>query len=343
MRRFIRLAVLACAAFTSLAFAGSALGAYSPSLAARSTTNAPGQPTKMLFEHFQSLDDDATAKDTIYVPLGYGVNLTQPVGTTIGSIDALVVLRNAGNAQVEARGTVVADSPANYPPGLNKCTPGQPPHEAVWRADVTVAGTALHIPIYVDHVSAGPEAAFAAAKIQLCLSGPSDPQSPGGAQLFDAVFDVNGVFTNPASTAPRIWHALFTPYIAGTTTPNPAGTTEGQAWVPRSVSLSLTVKRLKHGVVILSGRLSVDGSGISGPRVEFFVGNKRVGRATLKPPGRYTFRTRIKRKTRFQARLDIVGSLASCPAPGIGAPQGCKTASLWISAKSKTVAVKPKK
>ena len=37
---------------------------------------------------------------------------------------------------------------------------------------VTVAGTPLRVPIYVDHVSAGPEAAFASAKIQLCLAGP---------------------------------------------------------------------------------------------------------------------------------------------------------------------------
>jgi hypothetical protein len=341
MRRFIRLAVLACAALASLALTGTALAAYSPSLAARSVTNAPGQPTRMLFEHYQSLDDDATAKDTIYVPLGYGVNLTQPVGTPIGSIDALIVLRKAGNAQVEATGTVVADNPANYPPASNRCTPGQQ-HEAVWRADVTVAGTPIQVPMYIDHVSAGQEAAYAAAKIQLCLSGPEDPQSPAGAQLFDAVFDVNGVFTNPASTGRRIWHALFTPYIAGTTTPNPAGTTEGQAWVPASVSLSLAVKRLKRGVVLLQGRLSVDGSGIFGPRVEFYVRNRRVGRATLRPPGRYSFRTRIKRKTRFQARVNIIGNLSRCPAPAVSAAP-CRTASLWIVARSRTVLARPKK
>ena len=340
MRRFIRLAVLACAALAALAFAGGAFGAYSPTLAARSLTNAPGRPTTMLIEHYQDVNDDATAKDTIYVPLGYGVNLTQPVGTPIGRIGALLVLRQAGNAQVEVEGTVVADNPANYPQATNRCTPGQA-HEAVWRADVTVAGTPLQVPLYVDHVSAGPEAAFASAKIQLCLAGPIG--TPAGAQLFDAIFEVNGVFTNPTSTGRRIWHALFTPYIAGTPTPNPAGTIESQAWVPASVSLSLAVKRLKRGFVLLQGRLSVDGSGIFGPRVEFYVGNRRVGRATIRRPGRYSFRTRIKRKTRFQARVNIIGNLSSCPGPAIGAPQGCRTASLWIVARSRTVLARPKK
>ena len=332
--------MLACAASASLAFTGTALGVYSPRLAVRATTNAPGQPTTLLISPYQSLDDDATAKVTIYVPLGYGVNLTQPVGTPIGDINALLVLRQAGNAQVEVEGTVVADSPANYPPASNQCTPGET-HEAVWRVDVMVAGTPLRVPIYVDHVSAGPEAAFASAKIQLCLAGPIG--TPAGAQLYDAVFDAKGVFTNPASTQPRIWHALFTPYVAGTPTPNPAGTIESQAYVPATIRMSLTVKRLKRGVVLLQGRLTADGSGIGGPSVEIYAGNRRVGRAKLARSGSFSFRKRIKRKTRFQARINIAGSLATCPAPPIGAPQGCQTATMWVVARSRTVLARPKR
>jgi hypothetical protein len=340
MRRFIRLAIAAGAVVSALAFSGSAFAAYSPLLAVRSLTNGPGQPTTMLIEHYQSLDDDATAKDTIYVPPGYGVNLTQPVGTKIGDIDALLVLRQGGNAQVQVQGTVTADSPANYPPATNQCTPGQS-HEAVWRVDVTVAGTPLRVPMYVDHVSAGPEAAFASAKIQLCLAGPIG--TPAGAQLFDALFSVEGVFTNPTSSARRFWHALFTPYVAGSPTPNPGGTTEGQAWAAASLNLSLSAKRLKRGVVLLQGRLIVDGAGISGPTVDIYSGNRRVGRTRLTPPNRFSFRKRIKRKTRFQARINFVGEFASCFAPPIGAPQGCRTASLWMFGRSRTVSVKPRR
>lgn len=341
MRRFIRVAIAAGAVVSALAFSGSALAAYAPTLAVRSITNAPGQPTTVLIEHFQSLDDDATAKDTIYAPLGYGVNLTQPVGTKIGDIDALVVLRQGGNAQVEVTGTVTADSPANYPPATNQCTPGQS-HEAVWRADVTVAGTPLRVPMYVDRVSAGPEAAFASAKIQLCLAGPIG--TPAGAQLFDAVFDVQGVFTNPTSSARRIWRALFTPYVAGTPTPNPTGTIEGQAWAAARVNLSLSAKRLKRGVVVLQGRLIVDGSGIWGPTVDIYSGNRRVSRVRVTRPGRFTFRKRIKRTTRYQARINFIGQFASCFAPPIGvAPQGCRTASLWMFGRSRTVVARPRR
>jgi hypothetical protein len=340
MRRFIRLAIAAGAVVSALAFSGSALAAYTPKLAVRSLTPGSGNPTTVRIEHYQSLDDDATAKDTIYAPPGYGVNLTQPVGTKIGDIAALVVLRQGGNAQVEVSGTVTADSPANYPPATNQCTPGQS-HEAVWRADVTVAGTPLRVPMYVDRVIAGPEAAFASAKIQLCLAGPIG--TPAGAQLFDAVFDVQGVFTNPTSTERRVWRALFTPYIAGQPFPNAAGTVEGQAWAARSTNLSLSAKRLKRGFVSLQGRLLVDGVGISGPSVDVFTGNRRVGRARLRPPGRFALRKRIKRKTRFQARIDSIGEFASCFAPPIGAPQGCRSATLWMVGRSRTVSVKPRR
>jgi hypothetical protein len=340
MRRFIRLAIAAGAVVSALAFSGSALAAYAPTLAVRSLTSGSGNPTTVRIEHYQSLDDDATAKDTIYAPLGYGVNLTQPVGTKIGDIGALLVLRQGGNAQIEVTGAVTADSPANYPPATNQCTPGQS-HEAVWRADVTVAGTPLRVPMYVDRVTAGPEAAFASAKIQLCLAGPIG--TPAGAQLFDAIFDVQGVFTNPTSPERRIWRALFTPYVAGTPTPNPAGTIESQAWAAARTSLSLSAKRLKRGVTVLQGRLTVDGAGISGPSVDIYSGTRRVGRTRLTPPNRYTFRKRIKRKTRFQARINFVGEFSSCFAPPIGAPQGCRTASLWIVANSRTVSVKPRR
>ena len=340
MRRCIRLGLAAGAVVSALAFSGSALAAYAPTLAVRSLTGTAGQPTTVLIEHYQGLADDATAKDTIYVPPGYGVNLTQPVGTKIGDIGAILVLRQAGDAQVQVTGAVTADSPANYPPASNQCTPGQS-HEAVWRADVTVAGTPLRVPMYVDHVSAGPEAAFASAKIQLCLAGPIG--TPAGAQLIDAVFDVQGVFTNPASSDRRVWRALFTPYVAGQPTPNPAGTIESQAWAAANLNLSLTAKRLKRGVVLLQGRLRVDGSGIWGPNVDIFSGSKRVGRTRLVSPGRFSFRKRIKRKTRFQARINSIGEFASCFAPAIGAPQGCRTASLWMVGRSRTLSVKPRR
>ena len=325
MSRLIRLGLVAAGVLMSLAFTGSALASYAPSLTATSSVNAPGRPTSLLLGHVQSAADDATAKDTIYAPLGYGVNLSQPVGTKIGDVSARLILRGGGNAEVDVTGRVVADNPANH---LNdQCAPGQ--HGAVWNLNINVAGTPLTVPIYVDAVTAGPEATFASAKIQLCLAGPIG--TPAGAQLEFAFFDVNGVFTNPSSTNDRIWHATFTPYVAGQPVPNPGGTTEGQAVVPGRVGLTMKTKSLKHGVVIVSGRLMVDGQPFAGGAVELFNtgSDKRIGKAKTKGNGKYTIRIKIKKKTRVLAQVLFLGDLPACPAPPLpGVPQGCKTASL---------------
>jgi hypothetical protein len=324
MKRFIRLAIAAGAVVSALAFSGSAWAVYQPTLTVTSQRNAPGKPTAILLGHVQTAADDATAKDTIYAPLGYGVNLSQAAGTKIGDVSARLILRQGGNAEVDVEGQVVADNPALYQ--ANQCAPGL--HAAVWKLNITVAGTPLTVPIYVDPVTAGPEATFASAKIQLCLAGPIG--TPAGAQLLFAFFDVNGVFTNPSNTQDRVWHATFTPYVAGSPQPNPAGTTEGQALVPGRVSLSVKSKSLKRGRVVISGKLLIDGRAYRGAIIELYIGNKKVGQARTNASGSYTFRKKIKRRTRFGVQVLELADLAlPCPGPPLpGVPQGCRSASI---------------
>lgn len=342
MRGSLRLALAACAALATLAFAGSAWAAYSPLLTVTSLSNKPGKPTTLLLGHFQGATDDATAKDTIFVPLGYQLNLAQAVGTKIGVVAGSALLRSAGGTEAQITGDLIVDSPANYPPGTNACTPGQT-HEAVWRFTYTISGTPQIVPIYVDRVTAGPETLFASAKIQFCLQGPVG--TPSGAQVVFALMSVGSVFTNPASTSPRFWHATFTPYLATTATRNDAGTTEGQAVVPGKVSLTLTVKRLKHGVVLLQGRLLVDGKPFSGAEVDLSTPGKAnaVGSGKTGSSGRFSIRKRIKKKTRFFAETIPLKLLAPCPAPPIGAPQGCKTTTESLYATTGTVLARPRR
>ena len=253
------------------------------------------------------------------------MNLTQAPGTKIGDVSAQLILRNGGNAEVAVDGRVVADNPANHP--NDQCAPGL--HQAVWNLNVTVAGTPLTVPLYVDAITTGPEATFASAKVQFCLAGPIG--TPAGAQLEFAFFDVNGVFSNPTSTTDHIWHATFTPYVAGQPVPNPAGTTEGQAVVPGRVGLTMKTKSLKHGVVTVSGRLTVDGQAFGGALVELYKPGsaKRIGKARTKGNGNYTIRIKIKKTTRVLAQVLFLGDLPACPAPPLpGVPQGCKTGSL---------------
>lgn len=323
MRRTIRLAIAASAALATLAFAGSAWAAYAPSLIATSLSNTPGASTTMLLGHLQTANDDPTAKDTIYAPPGYGVTLGQPVGTKIGDVNATLILRGGGNAEVDVTGQVIADDPALHT--SNQCAPGL--HGAVWKLNITVAGTPLTVPMYVDAITAGPEATFASAKIQLCLAGPIG--TPAGAQLLSAVFDVNGVFRNPTTTTDRIWRATFTPYTPGTPNPNPGGTTEGQALVPGRVSLKLKAKSLRRGRVTITGQLLVSGRPFRGATVELYVGNKKVATKTTNAAGRFTVKKKIKKKTRFRALTVFLDDLAACPAPALpGVPQGCKGATI---------------
>jgi hypothetical protein len=340
MRISVRLALLGCVSFTALAVVGSAWASYTPRLFATAATAAPGKPTAMILTHLQDVNDDPTAKDTIYVPLGYQLNLSQAVGTQIGVVFALVVLRNGGNAQVEVEGTVTVDSPANYPPASNTCTPGET-HEAVWKLNVTIAGTPLTVPVYIDHITAGPETAFASGKLQICLAGPIG--TPAGAQVVAAVVGVAGVFTNPPTVGFRLWRALFTPYLPGTPNPNPAGTVEGQSFSPSSVVVTITVKRLKHGVVVIQGRLMAQGRPVRGADIDLYSGRKKLGTKSTNSKGRFSFRKRIKRKTVFHAEAFFLSDFTGgCQVPSI-APAGCQTATISAGANSKSVTARPRR
>jgi len=341
MRRSIRLVVAACAALVALAFAGPALAVYTPKLWVASVSNAPSKSTTVFLAHEQGVGDDPTAQDVIYAPLGYGVTLNQAIGSKMGSVLATVVLRNSGNQAVDVQGPLTVENPAAHP--SDPCAPGL--HQAVWKISVTVTGTQLTIFVYVDAITAGPEAAFASAKIQFCL----DPVgTPPGAQLIFAFFDVNKVFTNPAGKAPRVWRAEFTPFTVGTPNPNPTGTTEGQALVPGRVSLALTRKLLKRKNVLIQGRLLVDGKAVSGVTVNLYAlrgTSIKVGSARTNSSGRFTIRKRVAKTTLYGAVATLLGRvLPACPiAPLPIAPLGCQSATSSFTGISNIITVKPRK
>ena len=327
MRKLIRLAIAAGAVMATLAFTGSAWAVYQPRLIVTSLTNGPNKPTTMLLEHLQTDNDDATAKDTIYAPLGYQANLTQAPGTKIGDVDATLILRNGGGAHASASGPVVVDSAANWAPQAVACT-GTATHESVWRLDITIAGTPLRVPIFVDH-STGADATFSSVKIQLCLQGPIG--TPAGAQLTDAFFDVEGVFTSPANTQDRVWRAVMTPYVAGQPNPNPAGTVESQAVVPGRVAFTAKAKALKkpRGVVQISGKVLVNGAGAAAV-VQFYKPsnlNKPIKTVRTSRSGAYSWKKKFTKKTRLLLVAVGVQDLGACPAtPLPGIPGGCVTA-----------------
>ena len=60
--------------------------------------------------------------------------------------------------------------------------------------------------------------------------------------------------------------------------------------------------------------------------LELYIGNRKVGQTRTNASGSYTFRKKIKKKTRFGVQVLELADLAlPCPAPPLGiAPQGCR-------------------
>ena len=204
---------------------------------------------------------DPIAATQIYVPSGYGVNISQPADTSIGTVDATAYSRDAG-LTLPLSGTVATADPAELHGAVDRL-----------RRHADEPGGLDPHPDHCDHHARGPavrqpdrrgaEAALGAYKLSICLPPPDvpvgDPSPRGqGAQLLDAIFTVNGIFTTPTGGGLLKWDALFTPYNPGKGTPNTAGTFEARAFVPLPIILNLQVVRTRRRRrrTALTGRMS---------------------------------------------------------------------------------------
>ena len=155
-------------------------------------------------------------------------------------------------------------SPTTLPGDV--CSPGT--HAAIWNLNLSVSGNTLVLPLYVDPTS-GTSTALGAYKMTICLPPWDTPMgSPGrsfeGAQLLDAKFTVNNVFTAPTSGL-NVWNTLFTPYNPGVGTPNAVATFDARSLVGAP---SLTLKATKkNGKYAVGGKLTEGGLALSGATV----------------------------------------------------------------------------
>ena len=344
MRISIRLTLVACASLVALVSANAAWSAYVPNLLVASEFQTLRSPTALVIGVSQSRDDEATAFVDISVPAGYNERLVAPPGTVIGDVAATALVR-AGNTEVDVTGQVVVASPAEFTgPPNNVCPRAQGPHTAVWLLNVTVLGTPVRIPIYVDDVTTE---AGVSAHIRFCLTAAAD--TPQKFELLTTVFEVRSVFTNPTRRAAYLWSGTFTPYVAGTSSPNDAATVEARAVVPLPVLLTMKAKR-KGRVVTLMGKVDLPGNAIPAT-VEIWAGPsprklKRVARARVKATGTFTVRRpRVGKRTRiqyYQARLNTpfanAESFGHCQLPPPRAPQGCVSATFAaLAVRSSTI------
>ena len=347
MKTGLRAALLATAGAVSLAFAGSALAAYTPHLTVAHTPLAIAGAATTDVTVSLDQNDDATAKATIYVPQGYTGTLGAAAGTQVGTIDASILASQISPTQpLPLKGTIQADDPAKYV--TNPCSPGT--HEAVWLLRLQAAGTELAVPGYVDTVTAPAEAALGKFKLQFCLPSPYIPASAGGAllgaKLVSATLHLSSAFTLPSQNGSFPWILVATPYTVGTGVPNAAGTAQalGIVQLPAQLTLKAKVKRKR---ATLSGALRVNLAGLAGMKVTLLSGSSRTnlkaaGSTTTRAGGAYSFRKTVRKATYFRARVTAPARNTSCT----GGIPGIKCASATLNpftVQSAIVRVKPKK
>ena len=153
MRRLIRLALAAGAVVSALAFSGSALAAYAPSLSVTSSRNAPGKPTAILLGHIQTRRRSHREGHDLRAARLRG-EPESSCGTKIGDVSARLILRREGMPRSTSRD--------RSSPTIPLCTPTtRVPGTACGRleAEHHRRRHAADGPDLRDPVTAGPEAA----------------------------------------------------------------------------------------------------------------------------------------------------------------------------------------
>jgi hypothetical protein len=327
--------VLTGASTLALAFAGSALAAYTPQfIISHTPSNVSAASTTITIK--QTRDDDATAKVTFYVPQGYSGVLGQAAGTKLGTVAAHVqATAISQDAILPINGDVVAASNADaMVAGASLQCTGTAAHSAFWVLALEASGQKLSVPVFID-TTAGPEAAFAQFKLQVCLPPPA--AATFGAKLLDAALTLSNVFTAPVSPGQYVWPAFFTPYSSAAGPSNPVGTVQARAVVrlPAQITLKGKITSKKKRTVTFSGSVTENRVAVGGARVQLLLGTTVGFTATTKANGSYAIALKKKGRkgtTTFRARVtvperSITAAGCALSVPGLpAAPAGCVSA-----------------
>jgi hypothetical protein len=336
MKRSARIGVVAAVAAVAATLTGTAAAALTPTFA----VTGPRLGADSAFGPTVSISapatDDALARLTIYVPLGYTLSAPASPSSTIGTVTATASVADAGNVTQTVKGSIVGTPTATDA----VCDPGA--HVATWNMNLTVpGGGAIAIPMYVDQ-AAGSETAFAAYRVVVCLPPPDVPAgTPGraalGAKLVSARFNLDA-FTGDGD-GEQVWRSLWLPYGKGTGQPNPDGAVEAQSIVRVPTVVTLSAKRIKGKkatTVTLRGSVKEAGNGIG--RVAVTIGSgqsaaklKRLRVVRTATNGSFSTRASITKATWFGATAQVPQRTlaATFCRPTFGVP--CVSATLGAS------------
>lgn len=314
-------AALAAAAAIPTLVAAATTAYTSPTL---KVTNAAGAT---VIAASASVNDDATARASIYAPAGTTATLTAAPGTQVGTVEAQVSALALGGALLPLNGVIIVAQPGQVPPAAQQaCTAGQTPG-ATLILSLSAAGQVINLPAYVIPTS-GTEAALGPVKVVFCLAPPDLPPPVGatfGAKFLSATLTLRGVFTAPAT---GVWVAIWTPWQAGTGQVNAAATVASPAATAPG-SLTVGAKRSAARATV-SGTLTQGGQPVAGASVRIVRG-KTAGRLgsfrTIRTnaQGKFSVSALAKAGTFFRASTTVAAraNAALCASLASALPVPC--------------------
>src|SRR5215208_947052 len=330
---------LTLAAMATALVAGASARAAGPTLSVAPTSSvfAAAGTTILRF------NDDGlapTATIDVYAASGYGVDLSQPFGSTIGGVDARA--KTTAGAEVHLAGALKSAEPAAFAAAAAACTPERLTHDAVWTLGLNGGGIETRVPVFVDGSSES-----ASAQLRICLP---QPGSPGfDLRLTRATLTLNNVFTNPAAAGDYRWTTVFTTYSPAGAPPSSSQTL---VRLPPRLTLARKLIRARSGrtFVRLAGSVTADGRGVSGVRVEILAGPRasqfqRLAYSTSYTGGKFSVVAALRGKTYFRARVAAPlrqGPLSQCAVFPLRLDAVCTSLTLApLGAQSRTITATP--
>jgi hypothetical protein len=330
-RWHVRCGTVGVAVLVALVVAGRSLGAIAPHLVVTSGVGSGGAQTLSISVSKQK-GDDPVGQIQVFVPTAFGLS-SPPVGARLGTITARVVAGGLNpTAEQFMSGSVVAISPTDPAAAYEGATCDASQHLAAWMARLGAGTTSFDFPIFVDAAS-DTGASFGPYVLVACFR-PSDlpatdPNRSRGGSSFDSFTLTLTPFTAPTSAGAYLWRSLWTPFVAGTGSLDPAGSVEAQS-TDQVLMSGITIDATKTTVklrgapltlLIVFGRVLLDNQPQAGVLVRVRHGAAAtrlvaLGRVGTGSDGVYLIVTVLQATQYLQASADL-------PVTDLG-PNGCQ-------------------
>jgi hypothetical protein len=274
-----------------LVFVGRSLGAVTPHLSVVSNTSATGTQTLTVAVSRQKTDDQV-GRIQVFVPAGFTLNSPPPPGR-VGTTTVTVRTRGLSTSTEQVlSGSVVAIDPTDPTVSYEGANCDTNEHLAVWDARVGSGRTVFSFPIFVDATSAT-AASFGQYVLVVCFRpadlSQTDPARSAAGTVVDSFTLKLTPFTAPTVAGGYVWRSLWTPFAADTGTLDPTADVEAQSNLQLLMSgitidamtTMTTFRGSRLAVVVVSGRVLVDGQPQAGVLVRLRSGSRPTNLAAL--------------------------------------------------------------